>query len=103
VNTPMMKCGHAANSVDGRTGKPACVICAGIHPGAYIVDDAPPDLSKRTARCAYYGGNGGRNNEGPCRGGSCQCEKPSSPDLAFFEHCPGKEHDQFYCGCHGWD
>lgn len=99
----MMKCGHAANAINAKTGKPSCVICVGIHPGAETIDDAPPSLIGRKARCSYYNSMGGRNNEGPCRGKTCKCEKDSSPNLAFFEYLPNKEFDMFYCGCFGWD
>jgi hypothetical protein len=82
---PMMKCGHAANATDSK-GNPVCVICIGIDPGAEIVDESPPNLEGRTARCVY-----------------CSCEEPSSPNLPFFEYNPKGEKDTFYCGCRGWD
>jgi hypothetical protein len=87
---PMMECGHAANGISSATLAPVCVICVGILPGAEIIAAAPPDLTGRTARCSYYGQR-------------CQNEKPSSPALAFFSHLPKQEHDQYYCGCYGWD
>ena len=88
MSKPMMKCGHAANAVTA-DGKPSCVICAGIHPGHNIVDDAPPDLSTRTARCFYYGMVPSRNECSQCRGkDACGCERPSNTDLAFFAHKP---------------
>jgi len=63
----MMKCGHAANSRSG--DKPACAICVLTDEGALIVDDTPPDLSTRQARC------------------SCGKIEPShSTRLAFFEY-----------------
>lgn len=103
---PMMKCGHAANATNQKTGKPSCAICAGLRPEANIIDDDPPDLTGRTARCNYYGTTPkGRNHEGPAgceRGKPCMCERPSSPDLAFFTHNPDKDHDSFFCGCWGW-
>lgn len=99
----MMECGHAAQAVDGN-GAPVCVICAGIHPGARIVSTTPPDLTGRTARCAYFRtGPNPSKSEGPCGRGMCHCERPSSPSLAFFEHTPSKSHDNYYCGCFGWD
>ena len=104
MDHPMMKCGHSANAT--HNGKPACAICAGISDGKnMIIDDCPPDLSMRRARCSYYGSTPkGRLHEGSCkRGEPCLCERPSSPDLAFFEYCPGKPYDMFYCGCWGWD
>lgn len=27
----------------------------------------------------------------------------SSWDLAFFQHKPNEEYDEYYCGCYGWD
>ena len=106
AHTPMMECGHAANAQNGK-GEPSCVICVGIHPGAEKVVANPPDLSKRTARCSYYGSvPTGRSHEGPhgCeRGKPCMCERPSSSELAFFSHKADKPHDDFYCGCWGWD
>jgi hypothetical protein len=102
----MMKCGHAAQGTDG-DGNPVCVICFGIRSGATEVDDSPPDLTGRMARCVYYGSRAeGRNMEcgrGCKRGQPCQCERPSSLDLAFFEHTPDLAYDKFYCGCWGWD
>ncbi len=102
---PMMKCGHAANATSN--GKPACVICAGISGGAnMIVNDNPPNLSGRKARCSYYGTSPkGRNYEGESckRGEVCKCERDSSEELAFFEYCLGKDFDKYYCGCWGWD
>lgn len=87
---PMMKCGHAANSIltlpDG-TKIPACVICAGIDPGAAVIDDTPPSFEGRTARCSY----------GPHH------DVPSSSALAFFSHRPDRQYDDYYCGCKGWD
>lgn len=109
MKTPMMKCGHAAHAKDG-DGNPCCVICHGISGGLNkIVDDSPPSLAGRTARCSYYGRTPrARSHEGPrekgcVRGAPCKCEEPSSPDLAFFSHKPDREHDEFYCGCFGWD
>lgn len=83
---PMMKCGHAANSQDTRTGKPCCAICIGIDPRATIPDDNPPDLTGREAKCF-----------------DCNRTIPSSPGLAFFSYRPDKALDQYYCGCRGWD
>lgn len=84
---PMMKCGHAANATD-ESGNPICVICALIDPGSTVVDDNPPDLSGRMARCWYR---------------SCRSTTPSNPDLAFFEHRPKDPYDTYYCGCLGWN
>jgi len=109
-DTPMMKCGHAANARD-RDGNPCCVICIGSR-GAKEIDNDAPDMSKRRARCAYYGkksadGRYRSRNESNygdrTPGAICRCEEPSSSSLPFFEHLPGNEFDEFYCGCHGWD
>lgn len=97
---PMMKCGHAANSI--HDGKPACVICAGSNTGWDEIDESPPSLEGRKARCAYrtpgrYGAQGGAM-EGGFHG-----VKPSSSNLPFFEHKPNEAYDEYYCGCFGWD
>lgn len=110
TDNPMMRCGHRANGVrnlpDG-TRRPACVICVGIagDDDWSTVDDVPPDLSGRTARCSYYASTPrARSREGPCGRGTCRCERPSDADgLAFFSHRPDRAHDEFYCGCWGWD
>lgn len=81
----IMKCGHAANGVD-KDGKPYCVICAGLTPNAYIVDDNVPDLTGRKARCSQ-----------------CGCIVPSNANLFLFEYRPNWDYDKFYCGCGGWD
>jgi hypothetical protein len=91
----MMKCGHAANAVNGN-GDPACVICVGIDLGAEIVDESPPSLEGRMAKCAYRR----MRNKQPHPD---NLTVPSSPDLAFFEHKPDAEFDVYYCGCWGWD
>jgi len=83
----MMKCGHAANATNG-DGKPVCVICMGLGVGADQIDENPPDLTNRIAVCSY-----GRNHG----------KQPSNTNLAFFEYCPAKEFDEYYCGCRGWD
>ena len=106
MNHPMMKCGHAANATSD--GKPSCVICHGIEGGLnMIVDDAPPDLSARRARCGYFGttpkGRNHESNYGSVRGKPCTAEEPSNPDLPFFAHRPSEKFDTFYCGCWGWD
>lgn len=103
----LMKCGHAANGIDGN-GAPICIICVGIVDGAREIDDAPPSLSGRKARCTYYGstpkGRLHESNFGCKRGESCRCEVASDlPHLPFFGHDPDKPHDSFYCGCWGWD
>jgi len=83
--TKLMKCGHAANA-HKPTGEPVCAICAGITPKAEEVADEP-DLTGRMAHCSY-----GKH-----------AIRPSSTDLAFFEHRPDCEYDVYYCGCFGWN
>ena len=80
--TPMMKCGHAANAT--RKGKPCCAICVGLTENGAIPVETPP-LEGRVAQC------------------SCGNSKPSSLNLAFFEHRPKCQTDSYYCGCRGWD
>ena len=86
-DTPMMGCGHAANSIrilpDG-TEAPACVICFGIHEGAEMIVPTS-DLTGRMARCGSHG------------------EVSSSTRLAFFRHQPDQPFDSYYCGHAGWD
>jgi hypothetical protein len=82
---PLMKCGCVASGTDAN-GKPVCVACAGINPGAYEVNDAPTDLTGRVAVCS-----------------SCGSTVPSSTNLPFFEYRPHMERDSFYNGCRGWD
>ena len=64
---PLMKCGHTANATDSK-GNPCCVICSGIDVGAVIVENSPPDISGRTAKCLQ-----------------CKKEVPSDFSLPFFE------------------
>jgi hypothetical protein len=87
---PMMKCGCAANATCSKSAGviydppiPSCVVHSCLE-----VEDSPPDLSARTARCTY-----------------CKSERPSgeSERLAFFRHLPNADHDDYYCGCRGWD
>ena len=122
----LMKCGHSATGTDAKTGSPCCLICIGLDPRAEEINDQPPSLSGRLARC------------------SCGNTQPSSISLAFFEylgagsrealeHCKcgyevkvhslprplpthlrgrlcdtftargPSEFDRYYCGCRGWD
>ena len=106
----LMKCGHSANAVASKTGKPCCASCFGLTPDAEIVVDTP-DLTGRTARCAYFGSvkpnrryANDECNYGCSRKPKCECGNvPSATGLAFFEYRPGEEQDKFYCGCRGWD
>jgi len=85
MNTPMMKCGHAANATTGG-GLPCCAICIGLTPGAYIVDSETVNLEGRLAQCGY-----------------CGKKKESNTNLAFFEYRPNEAYDKYYCGCKGWE
>lgn len=85
--TEMMGCGHAANATDGE-GKPLCVTCYGIVPGAGDVVKTP-DLTGREARCSYFS--------------RCGTVAPSHTGMPFFGHRPKAKFDSFYCGCRGWD
>lgn len=103
----MLKCGCAAQAVRTSTGGvkhdppiPACVIHGCIEPA-----DAPPDLTGRVALCSY---SGCQTNKKKCThygeyGPDGRSRAPSSPDLPFFKHQPSKQHDEYYCGCFGWD
>uniref|UniRef100_A0A6M3IUC1 Uncharacterized protein n=1 Tax=viral metagenome TaxID=1070528 RepID=A0A6M3IUC1_9ZZZZ len=105
----MMKCGHSANGKRkiGNIWTDCCLICIGLDPKAKIIDEAPPDLNERKARCSYFDsipkGRNHESNYGCKRGNPCLCEQSSSDKLPFFEHKPNNEYDKFYCGCWGWD
>ena len=82
---PMMKCGCAGQaliSINGGPDKRGC----GLHTCTEVAEPAP-DLTGRIATCSY-------GNHRPVA---------SSPHLAFFRCHPDKEHDEYYCGCYGWD
>lgn len=108
----MMKCGCAAQGTDGH-GNPVCVVHSGLKEGWNIVDENPPDLANREARCFYYGKKNSGRQYGPIypkkRTGDCghhaicTCSASSSPSLPFFEYLPDKPYDKYYCGCWGWD
>jgi hypothetical protein len=85
MSAPIMKCGCAATGDISSNGGPALVGC-GLHQCTEVATD-PPKLEGRTALCSY-GSHG---------------ERPSSPGLAFFRHRPDRDHDEYYCGCYGWD
>lgn len=83
-----MKCGHTANARTSE-GDPCCVICAGLKPEALIIDHevhGTEGLEGRKARCPY-----------------CKKTTDSRWELAFFEHKPESEYDEYYDGCFGWD
>ena len=78
-----MKCGCVNNAVTGE-GKPACAIhsCTTIE----FKCEGKKGLEGRKAKCSY--------------GDSIV---DSSWNLAFFQHKPNEEYDEYYCGCYGWD
>ena len=109
----LMKCGHRANATipawvptgdttDRNTPEmeqgslPCCAICA-PRPEAYEIDENPPDLRNRKARC------------------DCGKEVSSPFHLPFFEYRgpgsrfvrdldpEGLSFDDYYCGHAGWD
>ena len=84
----LMKCGHVANAHDPY-GNPVCVICAGIIDGADIIEGecfGNVGLEGRIAKCT-----------------ECLTTIESGWDLPFFKYCPGKEFDEYYDGCYGWN
>jgi hypothetical protein len=84
MNTPMMKCGHAANA-HRADGTQCCAICIGLDAGATIIMETPI-LEGRMAKCD-----------------SCKNEEPSDTSLAFFEYRPNEAYDKYYCGCEGYE
>jgi hypothetical protein len=86
---PMMACGCQANGQD-KNGNPVCCVHIGIAEGARVVQEAPPNLAGRQAKC----GDCGRTEAS---------EQALSGRLAFFRHQPTKPFDYFYCGCYGWN
>jgi len=96
---PMMKCGHAAQGNMTTPEGPiwACIIDAGLSVDAINVaeGDEIPNLEGRMAVCTYKRARGGVPHPDNA--------KPSSPALAFFNHTPNKDTDEYYCGCWGWD
>lgn len=89
----IMKCGCAASG--SHNGKPVCVCHVGLTPDAEEPMDPQPDLSGRMARCKYFGTFTGKS--------TCHGEKTSSELLPFFRYTPDKPHDEYYCGCFGWE
>jgi hypothetical protein len=87
----MMKCGHSANGTLMAKGgvkleqpAPCCVIC-----DCHELAEEAPSLEGRIAKCCYKM--------------SCKNTAPSTDNLAFFQHHPDEEFDEYYCGCEGWD
>ena len=54
--------------------------------GHLAEDVTDVDLTGRYAKCSY-----------------CGRIHKSDDNLAFFRHHKGLEHDEYYCGCRGWD
>jgi hypothetical protein len=122
----MMKCGHSANAK--HEGKPCCAICAEILPQAYVVDEEPPDLAEREARCSCgktmpsndknlaffeYRGEGSQVSFN-CKvcGFSIVAHNKERTHYKTLQKCVdedtytprgGMEYDSFYCGHSGWD
>ena len=112
----LMKCGCTAHATCSRKDGvkldqpiPACV----IH-DCYDVADEKPDLAGRKARCTYMGSCRARRGINSYRPGKEKPDygtfddaghgvAPSSFDLPFFHHNPDKPHDDYYCGCFGWE
>jgi hypothetical protein len=113
MKTKLMKCGCAPQGHKTSTGgvkHDPPIECCLIHDCCEPMEEAP-DLTGRTAKCTYFGRSKPKRryandecNYGCYRNPVCQCGKePSRFDLAFFKHKPDEEHDEFYCGCFGWD
>lgn len=133
LTTPMMRCGHAANST--ANGQPACAICA-PRVEAYVTMEQP-DLAGREARCCKetgpvpsspllaffeFRGEGSRSATDVCRNcGYAECAHGSgqAEDIARglrprrnvvdegrclgFVESGGWRYDGYYCGHSGWD
>lgn len=79
----IMRCGCASDSTlhTPEGSFPSCVVHNTIEQC-----ETAPNLEGRVAVCSY-GGN----------------PLPSSSRLPFFRYRPEQEHDEYYCGCWGWD
>lgn len=119
----LMKCGHTANGT--YDGRPVCVICAGINPGAHVVVSAKPSLEGRTATCGDHGatpsrwdlaffeymGAGSRYATDVCACGYARSahekklrgERVSALVCDAFTARGERATDLYYCGCRGWD
>jgi hypothetical protein len=108
----MMKCGCSSSgavcmSMNGVKYDPPIPVCI-VHNCTDVVPD-PVIPAGRMAHCVYNGGCKTRQAQrrdtsyakewGPDGNGRA----PSSPNLPFFKSCPDKDHDEFFCGCFGWD
>lgn len=105
---PLMKCGHAANATCSASGGvihdppiPSCCICDCLEVAA------PPNLVGRIAKCTYKfcrrKWEKRRDTHYGEFGPDGQSFAPSSTNLPFFQHHPGKPFDEYCCGCFGWD
>lgn len=108
METKILKCG-CAGQMSHTNGNGSCKGEGIKHPSCFIHSCCElvqmPNLEGRIAKCGFCKKGIGRNNEcDDCRGKSkCECQKPSSVDLAFFKYQPDEEFDSYYCGCIGWD
>lgn len=80
----LMMCGCLSTGVDAK-GRPVCASHVGIEPGAEVVNENPPNLDGRRAKCRY-----------------CENIRPSGFNLPYFRWNPEGE-DEWYCGCRGWN
>lgn len=127
MDRPMMKCGCAAMATTSRFGGktydppiPSCVVHDCIE-----IADAPPDLTGRTAHCAYgkhaprpssldlpffeFLGSGSREATDLCKCGYTKSAHERDRKYRVPTSCKGfeprgpNEFDRYYCGCRGWD
>ena len=102
----LMKCGCAAMGVctsrAGHTVDPPIPVC--ITHECYEIEETPPILAGRKARCAGFGKGGSRHYEcnytkqTGCSPRQCRCELPSDPSLPFFEYLgPGSRNAKERC------
>lgn len=89
----MMRCGCASQGLGRKGGEPESAMRpACITHSCFEVAEAPPDLTNRMARCAYFGPIRFRNYEcnyakqTGCTRTQCRCELPSDPTLPFFKY-----------------
>jgi hypothetical protein len=84
----LMACGHVSNAICDN--KPVCAICYGTCDRAEVIVyeciGNTGGLEGRKAKCVY---------------GDTIVD--SRWNLQFFEYCPDKEYDKYYCGCYGQD
>lgn len=121
-NPPIMKCGHAANSL--LDGQPACATHAMTGDDATTVDENAPSLEGRQMRCTYdRPGSGVKERSRTGTSGRIRVihadgdsVKPTDRNAAFLELKPEEgwgpkptfgsgwdPYDRYYCGCWGWN